>query len=235
MKPPHPVLIVDDNERLRTSLAEQLAFGGEFTAPGVANIAAAEALIRADGARLAAILLDLGLPDGAAREFCAKLRRSGLRIPIIILAGAAGEEEVLRCLDAGANDAIAKPLRVQDLIGKLRAQIARVAGGEEGVSTIGPYQFRPAAKLLQESRRGRKIRLTEKETAILAFLLGAAGQTVSREILLSEVWGYNSKVTTHTLETHIYRLRQKIEPNPAEARILLTDPGGYRLEAGSGS
>ena len=226
------MLIVDGNDRLRTSLAEQLAFGGEFTATGAASIAAAEALIRADGTRFAAMLLDLGLPDGSAREFCAKLRRSGLRMPIIILAGAAGEAEVLRCLDAGANDAITKPLRMQDLIGKLRAQIARAADGEGGVCTIGPYEFRPAAKLLQEARRGRKIRLTEKETAILAFLLNAGGQPVSREILLSEVWGYNSKVTTHTLETHIYRLRQKIEPNPAEARILLTDAGGYRLEAG---
>jgi DNA-binding response OmpR family regulator len=232
MTPPHPVLIVDDNDRLRISLTEQLAFGGEFTAEGAASITAAEALIRADASHFAAILLDLGLPDGSAREFCAKLRRLGLRMPIIILARAACEEDVLRCLDAGANDAITKPLRVQDLIGKLRAQIARVAGGEDGGSTIGPYQFRPAAKLLQEPRRGRKIRLTEKETAILAFLLNAGGQPVSRETLLSEVWGYNSKVTTHTLETHIYRLRQKIEPNPAEARILLTDAGGYRLAAG---
>ena len=232
MTPPHPVLIVDDNERLLASLTEQLAFGGEFTAVGAANIAAAEALIRTDGARFAAILLDLGLPDGSAREFCAKLRRAGMRMPIIMLAGALGEEEVLRCLDAGANDAIAKPLRMQDLLAKLRAHIQRSNGGEDAASVIGPYEFRPAAKLLQEPKRGRKIRLTEKETAILTFLLNAGGQPVSREILLSEVWGYNSKVTTHTLETHIYRLRQKIEPNPAEARILLTDGGGYRLEAG---
>ncbi|MCA3327656.1 MAG: response regulator transcription factor [Roseomonas sp.] len=234
MTPPHPVLIVDDNERLQTSLSEQLAFGGEFTAQGAASIAAAEALIRTDGSRFAAILLDLALPDGAAREFCAKLRRAGMRMPIILLSGTDGEEEVLRCLDAGANDAITKPLRVQDLLAKLRAQIQRFSGGEDAISTIGPYEFRPAAKLLQEPRRGRRIRLTEKETAILTFLLGAGGQPVSRETLLSEVCGSNSKVTTHTLETHIYRLRQKIEPNPTEARILLTDAGGYRLEAGWG-
>ena len=81
MTAPHPVLIVDDNERLRASLAEQLAFGGEFTATGAASIAAAEAMMRADGARFAAILLDLGPPDGSAREFCAKLRRAGLPRP----------------------------------------------------------------------------------------------------------------------------------------------------------
>ncbi|MFO0185835.1 MAG: response regulator transcription factor [Alphaproteobacteria bacterium] len=229
MTPPHPVLIVDDNERLRASLIEQLAFGGEFAALGAASLAAAEVLIRADGSRFAAILLDLGLPDGSAREFCAKLRRAGMRMPIILLAGAAGEEEVLRCLDAGANDAITKPLRIQDLLAKLRAQIERYNGGEDAASFIGPYEFRPAAKLLQEPKRGRKIRLTEKEAAILSFLLGAGGQPVSREILLSEVWGYNSKVTTHTLETHIYRLRQKIEPDPGRARLLVTESGGYKL------
>ncbi|MCA3280283.1 MAG: response regulator transcription factor [Roseomonas sp.] len=232
MTPPHPVLIVDENDRFRASLAEQLAFGGAFTTTGAASIPAAEALIRADGARFAAILLDLGLPDGSAREFCGKLRRSGLRLPIILLVGAAREAEVLPCLDAGANDAISKPFRVQDLIGKLRAQIARIADGQDGVRIIGPYEFRPAAKLLQETRRGRKIRLTEKETAILAFLLDNGGEPVSRETLLREVWGYNPKVTTHTLETHIYRLRQKIEPNPAEAGLLLTDARGYRLAAG---
>lgn len=230
MIPPHPVLIVDDNDRLRTSLAEQLAFGGEFNAIGAAGIADAEALLRANTPAFAAILLDPAIADGMAREFCGKLRRAGFRLPIILLAGPDGERQALSCLDAGANDVIAKPLRIQELLTKLRAQIQRLDGGADGVSVIGPYEFRPSAKLLQETPRGRKIRLTEKETAILSFLLRAKGEPVSRDILLSEVWGYNAKVTTHTLETHIYRLRQKIEANPAEARLLLTDARGYRLE-----
>ena len=77
---------------------------------------------------------------------------------------------------------------------------------------------------------GRKVRLTEKETNILKYLYRAQGKPVARDELLSEVWGYNATVTTHTLETHIYRLRQKVEPDPANARLLLTDAGGYRLQ-----
>ena len=75
----------------------------------------------------------------------------------------------------------------------------------------------------------KKIRLTEKETNILKFLYRANDSVVARDTLLHEVWGYNAGVTTHTLETHIYRLRQKIEPNPSEARLLVTESGGYRL------
>ena len=93
---------------------------------------------------------------------------------------------------------------------------------------IGPYTFHPSAKLLQAD--GRKVRLTEKETNILKFLHASAG-TVPREILLHEVWGYGPAVATHTLETHIYRLRKKIEQDPAKAQILLTEGGGYRLSA----
>jgi DNA-binding response OmpR family regulator len=73
------------------------------------------------------------------------------------------------------------------------------------------------------------VRLTEKETAILKYLYRAGEKTIGRAILLNEVWGYNSGVTTHTLETHVYRLRQKIERDPAKAEILITEPGGYRL------
>lgn len=90
--------------------------------------------------------------------------------------------------------------------------------------------FLPAAKLLREPAKNRRIRLTEKEDAILKFLYRAGTRSVARQVLLNEVWGYNAAVTTHTPETHIYRVRQKIEPDPANARILVTDRGGYRLD-----
>ncbi len=94
--------------------------------------------------------------------------------------------------------------------------------------TIGPYSFDPAAKLMSDETSSRMVRLTEKETAILQFLY-RAGRAIGRDTLLGQVWGYNAGVTTHTLETHIYRLRRKIERNPARAEILVTEPGGYRL------
>jgi DNA-binding response OmpR family regulator len=88
--------------------------------------------------------------------------------------------------------------------------------------------FKPALKILVEEN-GNKVRLTEKETSILKFLYRASEKMVTRETLLTEVWGYNTGVTTHTLETHIYRLRQKIEKDPARAELLITETGGYKL------
>jgi DNA-binding response OmpR family regulator len=113
-------------------------------------------------------------------------------------------------------------------LARIRAQLRQHEQSEDAVFSIGPYNFRPGAKLLVDENEHR-IRLTEKETNILKFLYRASGRTVEREVLLREVWGYNAGVTTHTLETHIYRLRQKIEPDPAQAAILITDAGGYRL------
>jgi DNA-binding response OmpR family regulator len=153
-----------------------------------------------------------------------------------MLTGADTEADVVRGLDAGANDYIAKPFRLNELLARLRAQLRVFDNSEDAVFTIGPYQFRPSGKLLMEPARNLKIRLTEKESAILKFLYRSGGEPVGRQVLLNEVWGYNSAVTTHTLETHIYRLRQKIEPDPSNAVLLLTEGGGYRLDPlGSGT
>ena len=225
-----PILIVDDDQALRATLAEQLAVDGEFTASGAETAGEAEAKMTARESRYDAIILDVGLPDGDGRDLCARLRRSGIKVPIIMLTGSDEESDVVRGLDSGANDYIAKPFRMAELLARLRAQLRIFENSEDAVFTIGPYTFRPAAKLLQEPARNRRIRLTEKEAAILKFLYRAGTRPVARQVLLNEVWGYNAAVTTHTLETHIYRLRQKIEPDPSNARLLVTEGGGYRLD-----
>jgi DNA-binding response OmpR family regulator len=225
-----PILIVDDDRSLREELAAQLQVDGEFTADEAASISEAEAKIRKQEQRFDALILDVGLPDGDGRDLCATLRKQGLRMPIIMLTGSDEEADVVRGLDSGANDYIAKPFRLNELLARLRAQLRIFENSEDAVFTIGPYTFRPSAKLLQEPLRNRRIRLTEKEAAILKFLYRAGTKPVARQILLNEVWGYNAAVTTHTLETHIYRLRQKIEPDPANARLLVTEGGGYRLD-----
>jgi len=203
MPGPRPILIVDDDEALRSTLMEQLAVGGEFAPGEAATLAEAEAMLTAEDSRYDMVLLDIALPDGDGRELCARLRRQGLRMPIIMLTGADAEQDVVKGLDAGANDYIAKPFRLNELLARIRAQLRVFDNSEDAVFTIGPYTFRPSAKLLVEPARNRKIRLTEKEAAILKFLYRAGGQPVGRQILLNEVWGYNSAVTTHTLETHI--------------------------------
>ena len=225
-----PILIVDDDAALRETLAEQLAVDGEFTATGAATAGEAEAKINARDSRFDALILDVSLPDGDGRDLCARLRRNGIKVPIIILTGSDEEADVVRGLDSGANDYIAKPFRLAELLARLRAQLRIFENSEDAVFTIGPYTFRPAAKLLQDPAKNRRIRLTEKEAAILKFLYRAGSRPVARQVLLNEVWGYNSAVTTHTLETLIYRLRQKIEPDPANARLLVTEGGGYRLD-----
>jgi DNA-binding response OmpR family regulator len=225
-----PILIVDDDPALRAMLVEQLAVDGEFVAHEAATAAEAEGRIISSDARYDAIILDVSLPDGDGRDLCSRLRRHGVKVPIVMLTGSDEEADVVRGLDSGANDYIAKPFRMAELLARLRAQLRIFENSEDAVFTIGPYTFRPSAKLLQDPAKNRRIRLTEKEAAILKFLYRAGTKPVGRQVLLNEVWGYNAAVTTHTLETHIYRLRQKIEPDPTNARLLLTEGGGYRLD-----
>ncbi len=221
------VLIVDDDKDLRTALLEQLRLYEEFEAVAVEN--ATLGLAKAKDERFDIILLNVHMPDMDGRELCRLMRRQGIKTPIIMLTAADTEADTILGLDAGANDYIAKPFRIGVLLARLRAHLRQHETSEDAVFTIGPYTFKPSVKLLIVAANNKKIRLTEKEAAILKYLYRAEGQIIARDKLLSEVWGYNANVTTHTLETHVYRLRQKIEANPAKAVILVTEGGGYRL------
>ena len=221
------ILIVDDDEALRNSLTDQLNLHEEFQIIATDSGQGALNLLKSDYFEL--ILLDVGLPDMDGRDLCRLMRRNGVKAPIIMLTGANSDADTILGLDAGANDYVVKPFRLGVLLARMRAHLRQHEQSEDAVFTIGPYTFKPASKLLLEEERNQKIRLTEKETAILKFLYRAGDKPVGRDILLNEVWGYNSEVTTHTLETHVYRLRQKIEHDPSNAEILITEPGGYRL------
>lgn len=226
MAQPKTLLIVDDNDDLRTELADLLASGGEFTvhqaADGAAGVRAALE------SRPDLILLDVDLPDINGREVCRELRARQVACPVIMLTAADTETEMVGGLDAGANDYVTKPFKLAVLQARIRAQLRSHEHSEGAVFRLGPFEFRPAAKVLVDAS-GRKIRLTEKETNILKYLYRAGDKPVPREELLAEVWGYNAGVTTHTLETHVYRLRQKIENGSASGRLILTEGGGYRL------
>jgi DNA-binding response OmpR family regulator len=221
------ILLVDDDDSLRESLAEQLQLHEEFEASEAGT--GSQGLEKAKHEHFDAILLDVGLPDMDGREVCRVMRRNGISCPIIMLTASESDADTILGLDAGANDYITKPFRLGVLLARLRAQMRQHEQSEDAVFTIGQYTFQPAAKVLVENASGRKIRLTEKETAILKYLYRSGEKTVGRETLLGEVWGYNAGVTTHTLETHVYRLRQKIENDPSNATLLITEPGGYRL------
>jgi DNA-binding response OmpR family regulator len=221
------VLIVDDETPLLEMLSEQLQLHEEFVPVIATSGTAALELVKGD--YFDVIILDVGLPDMDGREVCRLMRRSGVKSPIIMLTGADTDADTILGLDAGANDYITKPFRLGVLLARLRAHIRQHERSDDAVFTIGPYSFQPGAKLLLEAETNKKVRLTDKEAAILKYLYRTGGKVIGRDVLLDEVWGYNAGVTTHTLETHVYRLRQKIEEDPSNARILLTEPGGYRL------
>jgi DNA-binding response OmpR family regulator len=220
------VLIIDDDDALRETLKEQFTLHDEFEITDAATASAGLKQLRSEMVDL--VLLDVRLPDMDGREACKQMRKSGYRGPIVMLTAQDTEADTILGLDSGANDYIAKPFRFGVLLARIRAQLRQHEQSEDAVFKIGPYTFKPAAKMLIRGDN-RKVRLTEKETNILKFLYRAGERVVGREILLHEVWGYNAGVTTHTLETHIYRLRQKIEADPSQAQILVTETGGYKL------
>jgi len=219
------VLLVDDDQMLRSSLAEQLAAEGEFEPVEAGSCA--EAREAAKTGLFEFMILDVGLPDGDGRKLAREFREEGVTCPIVMLTAADSDADTIEGLQSGANDYIAKPFRFAVLMARLHAHLRSHGQSEDAVYRIGPYTFRPSAKLLVDPK-GKRVRLTEKETNILKFLY-RSGDTVPRDTLLHEVWGYNPAVTTHTLETHIYRLRQKIETSPGQAQLLVTESGGYRL------
>jgi DNA-binding response OmpR family regulator len=214
---PSRILLSDDDPVLRATLAEQLSHEGAHVVVVAAN--AQEALEAAQATPFALAIIGQDGTEGAALG--KSLRDAGVACPILLLGDGAASE-------GGGFENLAKPFRFSALLARIHALTTHHAADGDAAVRIGPYSFHPSAKLLQAA--GRKVRLTEKETNILKFLHASAG-TVPREILLHEVWGYGPAVATHTLETHIYRLRKKIEADPGRAQILLTEGGGYRLSA----
>ena len=220
------ILLVDDDDELREQLREQLGLYDEFEVQ-TANTAGS-GVEKARAGQIDLVVLDVQLPDMDGREACKLLRKNGFKSPVIMLTGNVSDADMILGLDSGANDYVTKPFKFAVLLARIRAQLRQHDQSEDAVFTIGNYTFKPASKLLLDEKGG-KVRLTEKETSILKFLYRAGEKVVTRDVLLAEVWGYNSGVTTHTLETHIYRLRQKIEKDPSNAELLVTEAGGYKL------
>lgn len=222
------LLLVDDDDDLREALAEQLIITEDFEVFEASN--GGEAMEKVKASHFDLIILDVGLPDTDGRELCRLMRKQGVKAPVLMLTGHDSDADTILGLDAGANDYVTKPFKFPVLLARIRAQLRQHEQSEDAVFALGPYTFKPSMKTLVTEDE-RKIRLTEKETNILKYLYRAPEGVVPRDVLLHEVWGYNAGVTTHTLETHIYRLRQKIEPEPSNARLLVTESGGYRLNA----
>jgi DNA-binding response OmpR family regulator len=220
------IFICDDDKDLREALVEQLSLYEEFETVSFDGALAVIEAVKTQSVDL--LIMDVGLPEMDGREAVKLMRKGGFKAPIIMLTGHDTESDTILGLEAGANDYVAKPFKFAVLLARIRAHLRQHEQTEDAVFSIGRYSFRPSAKLMVDDK-GSKVRLTEKETSILKYLYRNGEKPVSREVLLHEVWGYNSGVTTHTLETHIYRLRQKIERDPSSAELLVTEAGGYKL------
>ena len=221
------ILIADNDDDLRRILVEQLQINDEFIVSETAE--GGEAIKYAGKQYFDAIVLNLDLPDIDGREVCRLMRKNGVKSPIIMISDADNDADTILGLESGANDYVAKPFRIRVLLARLRAQIRQHEQSEYAVFRIGQYSFRPGAKLLLDNETNKTVSLTDKETAIIKFLYFSNGKVVSREVLLDEVWGYKAGMATHTLETHVYRLRQKIERDPSKSALLVTEQNGYRL------
>jgi len=220
------ILLVDDDNDLRETLVEQLSLYEEFDL--LQEASAGKGIQAARAQQVDLLIMDVGLPDMDGREAVKLLRKGGYKAPIIMLTGHDTDSDTILGLEAGANDYVTKPFRFAVLLARIRAQLRQHEQSEDATFSVGPYTFKPSQKLLT-LENGQKIRLTEKEAAIIRYLYRADQKVVTRDVLLEEVWGYNSGVTTHTLEPHVYRLRQKIERDPSNAEILVTENGGYKI------
>ena len=220
------ILLVDDDNDLRETLVEQLSLHEEFTLTEAET--ATKGIQAARSGQVDLLIMDVGLPDMDGREAVKLLRKGGFKAPVIMLTGHDTDSDTILGLEAGANDYVTKPFRFAVLLARIRAQLRQHEQSEDATFGVGPYLFKPSQKLLT-TEDGKKIRLTEKEAAIIRYLYRAGQKVVTRDVLLEEVWGYNSGVTTHTLETHVYRLRQKIERDPSNAEILVIENGGYKI------
>ena len=220
------LLIVDDNAPLRAILCQQLAFEGFRDVIEVGVLSNLPNMIRNKDPDL--ILLNIQMPDGNSVDICRRLRSSGFSKPIVMLTNKGNDDGIALGLEAGANDYIIKPLRIAELITRLLTQLRHLHTSDDMQFEIGNLRFASANKILSEIGSDRMQLLTEKESMILEFLYQAFPGDVSKAQILSEVWGFQNAISTHTLETHIYRLRQKIS-RLTDKQLVLTTEKGYRL------
>jgi DNA-binding response OmpR family regulator len=225
-----PILIIEDDNEFREVLADQVASSGMYQPIEASTLEEASRHLGLAEARFDSIILDVNLPDGDGRDFCAQVRAQGHTMPIIMLTGSTAEDDVVSGLNAGANDYMGKPFHLGELLARLRTQIQLFDKSGTAAFTVGPFTFRPAEKVLVRTATKERIDLTAKEVQIIKFFCRHENQVVSRKVLLEEVWGYNAGVDSHTLETHMYRLRQKIEVDSKNCRLLMTVAGGYRMD-----
>ncbi len=220
------IIAVEDDPHLLETLVEQISNEEGYEVTGVSLLVDAKVLIEQTDPNL--VLLDVILPDGDGRDMCRWIRSRGYTMPILMLTAQDSELDAINGLEAGANDYISKPLRLGELLARIRMHLKQYDDREDARISIGAFSFSPGRKTLIHRGTAAAVTLTEKEAAIIKYLQRNHGDVVNKPDLLKQIWGYNAAVTTHTLETHIYRLRQKINYID-DSPFLITKENGYTL------
>ena len=220
------IITIEDNQHLLETLVDQLSQEEDFEVFGAPNLAEGRDLITHHDPDL--VLLDVMLPDGDGRDMCRWIRDQGFVMPILMLTGQDSEADTIDGLEAGANDYIAKPLRLGELLARIRTHLRQYQNQENARIKIGAFHFIQGRKILSHRETGETLNLTEKESAIIKYLFKKTGTVTPKAELLEEVWGYGDQISTHTLETHIYRLRQKINYVDGQP-FIITKENGYQL------
>ncbi len=221
------VLVVEDEESYQDALAVGLTTEG-FVVVGATTLADARDVLARSTPDI--ILLDLMLPDGSGVDFCREVAHSS-RIPVIMLTARTSEVDVVLGLEIGAADYVTKPYRLRELVARMRAILRRPAQrSDEDFVAFGDLRMDFVRRSV--TRAGVDIELSRKEFDLLALFAAHLGQVVTREVCLDTLWWGMQLADTRTLDTHVKRLRQKIELDPTQPRHLLTIRGvGFRLDA----
>ena len=221
------ILLIESDVDLREALCEQLRSTDQFDVFSSGDYTETVEKLRIQSYNM--IVMDLHALNNDSLEACRSTYAENVKCPILLLTERDEISSSVFGQDARVSDYIIKPFKFPILLARMNIQLQKYERSYDSVFTLGQYTFHPAMKILK-THDNNEIQLTEKETDILKFLYHTVEDVVPRDILLHEVWGYNNSVTTHTLETHIYRLRQKIERKPSVAELLVTEDGRYRLK-----
>ncbi len=221
------ILIVEDEESYQDALNVGLSVEG-FVVVGATNIAEARVLLAS--AKPDLVLLDVMLPDGSGIDYCRELHDT-THIPVIMVTARTSEVDVVLGLEIGAADYVTKPYRLRELVARIRAVLRRpVSANDDEVITFGDLRIDFSRRTV--TRKSREVELSRKEFDLLALFATRLGQVVTREVCLDTLWWGLELSDTRTLDTHVKRLRQKIEEDPATPRHLITIRGvGFRLDA----
>jgi DNA-binding response OmpR family regulator len=221
------ILIVEDEPNMVAGLRDNFEFEGYQVATAPDGVAGLERAL-SDSPDL--VILDVMMPRMSGLEVCKQLKAKRPAIPIIMLTARGQEVDKVVGLELGADDYVTKPFSIRELLARVKAVLRRVQSlpknGER--YTFGDVEVN--LKSCQVSRKGKPLDFSSKEFELLKYFLTHSGEAVSRDQLLEDVWGYDRFPTTRTVDAHIVRLRQKLEPKPDDPHFFLTVHGvGYKF------